>query len=287
VKTSALFFPFDLFGSGGTKAGAELLADAFQEMLADNNRERRPTRARAYANKVRFQEFTFETLADYQDWRRQARLALREVLERDDFLLWTTGNHLGVLPLYDELARQAKDSLVVQFDAHLDIYNLEDCTTELSHGNFLLHCDGSLPPIINLGHRELLLTPEHVAKYFVRTYSAADLAIRPEEALAQVRAAAQNAERVIVDLDCDVFDPAYFPGSAHPQPYGLSPALFLRFLDAAWSGNVLGLALSEFDPAKDVRDQSLSTLVWLLEYVLLRRHEGSPSAPRAQQSRAR
>jgi agmatinase len=275
VKTSALFFPFDLFGSGGTKAGAELVADAFQEMLADNKRERRPTRARAYRNKVRFQEFTFATLADYQDWRRQARVALREVLDRRDFLLWTTGNHLGVLPLYDELARQAQDTLVVQFDAHLDIYNLEDCTTELSHGNFLLHCDGPLPPIFNLGHRELLLTPEHAAKHFVQTYSAADLAIRPEEALAQVRAAAQNAERVVIDLDCDVFDPAYFPGSAHPQPFGISPPLFLRFLDAAWSGNVLGLALSEFDPAKDVRDQSLSTLVWLLEYVLLRHHEKS------------
>ena len=46
-----------------------------------------------------------------------------------------------------------------------------------------------------------------------------------------------------------------------------------RFLDAAWSGQVRGLALSEFDPAKDERDRSLSTLVWLLEYVLLRQHE--------------
>src|SRR6185369_13935910 len=100
MKTSALFFPFDLFGSGGTKAGAELLADAFEEMLADNRREKLATRARAYTNKVRFQEFTFETLADYQDWRRQARRAVADVLERGDFLLWTTGNHLGVLPVY-------------------------------------------------------------------------------------------------------------------------------------------------------------------------------------------
>src|SRR6266513_1487566 len=47
VKTSAIFFPFDLFGSAGAGAGAELLAEAFQEMLADNRRERVPTRARA------------------------------------------------------------------------------------------------------------------------------------------------------------------------------------------------------------------------------------------------
>jgi len=273
VKTTALFFPFDLFGSGGTKAGVELLADAFEEMLADNKREQIPTRARAYANKVGFQEFTFESLADYQDWRHQARLAIREVLERKDFLLWTTGNHLGVLPLYDELAQEPEDTLVLQFDAHLDVYNLSDCTSELSHGNFLLHCEGHLPPIINLGHRELLLKPDYIGNYFAQTYSAAQLAIQPEEALSQVRVAAQKAERIIIDLDCDVFDPAYFPGSAHPQPFGLSPQLFLRFLDCAWSGHVKGLALSEFDPAKDKGDQSLSTLLWLLEYVLLRRHE--------------
>jgi agmatinase len=273
VKTTALFFPFDLFGSGGTKAGVELLADAFEEMLADNKRERLPTRARAYANKVHFQEFTFETLADYQDWRHQARLALREVLRRGDFLLWTTGNHLGVLPLYDELGQKPEDTLVVQFDAHLDVYHLSDCTSELSHGNFLLHCAGHLPPIINLGHRELLLKPDYIGNYFMSSHSATELAIQPEAALAQVRTAAQKAARVFIDLDCDVFDPAYFPGSAHPQPFGLSPHLFLRFLDAAWSGPVQGFALSEFDPAKDVRDQSLHTLVWLLEYVLLRRHE--------------
>jgi agmatinase len=273
VKTSALFFPFDLFGSGGTKAGVELLADAFQEMLADNKRERQPTRARAYANKVRFQEFTFETLADYQDWRRQARLAIRQVVDRGDFLLWTTGNHLGVLPLYDELVRKPDDTLVIQFDAHLDIYNLSDCTRELSHGNFLLHCQGKLPAIINLGHRELLLKQDYIADYFSRAYSSVELALAPDEALAQVRAAAQGAGRVVIDLDCDVFDPAFFPGSAHPQPFGLSPQLFLRFLDAAWTGNVRAMALSEFDPAHDQGDRSLQTLVWLLEYVLLRRHE--------------
>src|SRR5947207_2145573 len=135
-KTSAFFFPFDLFGSGGTGAGAQLLADAFQEMLADNRREKIATRARAYAGKVRFQEFSFDTLADYQEWRSTARQAVRQVFDQDDdFLLWTTGNHLGVLPVYEELGRRKEPALVVQFDAHLDIYNLTDCTSELSHGN--------------------------------------------------------------------------------------------------------------------------------------------------------
>jgi agmatinase len=74
-------------------------------------------------------------------------------------------------------------------------------------------------------------------------------------------------------LDCDVFDPAAFPAVTQPVPFGLSPSLLLRLLDAVWSPNVAGLFLSEFDPGRDRNDQSLAILVWLIEYLLLRRHE--------------
>jgi len=272
VKTRALFFPFDLFGSGGTRVGAELLADAVREMLADNRRERQPTRARCYTSKVRLEEFSFETLDAYKGWRGQARRAVHDVWQHGDFLLWATGNHLGTLPLYEELGAQ-ENSLVIQFDAHLDIYNLSDCTKELSHGNFLLHGDGPMPAIMNVGHRELLLRPEYIRRFYQADFPASELAIDPGPALAKVRAACQSATRILLDIDCDVFDPAFFPGSAQPLPFGISPQLLLRFIDAAWSDKVVGLAISEFDPARDVRDQSLATLIWLIEHVLLKRHE--------------
>jgi agmatinase len=273
VQTTAVFFPFDLFGGAGSRAGVELLADALQEMLADNKRERVSTRARAYAGKIRIEEVTFDKLADYQNWRDKARKTAAAVWERDDFLLWSSGNHLGVLPIYDELAT-AKNSVVVQFDAHLDIYDLSDCKAELSHGNFLLYGAGKLPPIVNIGQRELLLRPSHIDKYFQRTFSAAELAVDPEPAVAYVREVCGQAERVFIDIDCDAFDTAYFPALAQPVPFGLSPALVLRFLDAIWSDKVVGLALSEFDPARDERDRSLETLMWLIEYVLLKKYEG-------------
>jgi agmatinase len=272
VKTSAIFFPFDLFGSGGARAGAEMLAEAFKEMLADNKRERVPTRARAYAGKIRVQDFAFDNLAAYQNWRTEARQAIASAFSRHEFLLWVAGNHLGVLPVYDELAG-SKNTVVVQFDAHLDVYNLSDCTAELSHGNFLLHCTGPLPSLINVGQRELLLRPAYIDKYYRKTFAAAELAVDPEPALAYVRQACAEAERVFLDVDCDVFDAAYFPAVAQPVPFGLSPATVLRFLDAAWSDKVAGLALSEFVPARDQRDRGLETLMWLIEYVLLRKYE--------------
>lgn len=269
MNTRAIFFPFDLFGSTGTKVGVELLADAFQEMLADNKRERIATRARAYANKVRFEEYSFETLADYQDWRGQARARIRQVLRQNDFLFWITGNHLGALPLYDELS---PETLVVQLDAHLDIYNLSDCTTELSHGNFLLHAE-QLPRIVNLGHRELLLRPELIQKYYHANYSVAELVLNEAGVLGKLREMCAEAEQVFVDLDCDVFDPAYFPATSQPRPFGLAPSFLLKVLDAIGSEKLVGFAISEFDPAHDQHDRCLETLMWLMEYVLLLKYE--------------
>ena len=61
---------------------------------------------------------------------------------------------------------------------------------------------------------------------------------------------------------------------AEPRWFGLTPPLFLQLLDAAWSDRVAGVLLSEFDPGRDRQDQGLALLVWLLEYLLLRRYEG-------------
>jgi arginase family enzyme len=273
LKTTVIVFPFDLFGSAGAGAGANLLADELREMLADNKRERVATRARAYAGKLQVRSFNFEKLTTYQEWRNLGRRAARRALDKNDLLLWLAGNHLGVLPVYDELAQQSAGTLVVQFDAHLDIHHFSDCTSELSHGNFLRHCAGPLPMLINVGHRELLLRPEDMGEFYSATLPADVLAVDPEPALQQVRVASAEAERIFLDIDCDVLDPAFFPAVSQPVPFGISPALLLQFLDAAWSPRVAGVAFSEFDPARDRNDQSLSTLVWLLEYLLLKRYE--------------
>lgn len=275
MKTRAVFFPFDLFGSGGAATGAELVADAFQEMLDDNRRERIATRARAYQDQVRIQSFSFPKLSSYEGWKDRARKVVRQSLMRGEFLLWITGNHLGVLPVYEELGCQGTaKTVVIQFDAHLDVYNLSDCTSELSHGNFLLHSTEPLPAIINVGARELLLRPDYVRKYYRQVIPAAKLTIDPQSAEEKIRQAVAQADRVFIDLDCDVLDPAYFPAVSHPMPFGLSPAILLRLIDSAWSERVVGVAVSEFDPARDRNDQSLSTLVWLLEYLLLKMYEG-------------
>src|SRR4051812_45726337 len=247
MRTTALFCPFALFGSPGAADGATLLADAVRELLDDNRRERRPTRSRSYQPHVRVKELAFADATAVGSWRETARAAAKQALAAGDFLLWVGGNHLSVLPVYEEL----EDAAVVQLDAHLDLYNLSDSPPELNHGNFLRHAAGPLPAIVNVGHRDLFLTEKATRPFYRSTFSAADVAIDPAPAVAAVRELAASAGRVFIDIDCDVLDPAYFPATAHPLPFGLSPPQLLRLVDAAWGENLCGVAVSEFDPGRD------------------------------------
>ncbi|MFO0877253.1 MAG: arginase family protein [Gemmataceae bacterium] len=273
MKTQAIFFGFDLFGSAGTAAGAQLLADELREVLADNRRETVRTRARSYTRHVRIEEIEFSTLEELGCWREKGRQRVRALLDDESFLLWCSGNHLGALPVYDELSARGGSSLIVQLDAHLDIHHFRDCATDLSHGNFLLHVDGGPPPVVNIGHRDLLLPADHIARYYQQTFSAADLALEPARVLQQLRQRVQDTEAVYLDLDVDVFDPVYFPAVAQPVPFGLSPAALLGLIEAIGTERLRGLLVSEFDPARDRDDRSLAVLVWLLEYILLRKYE--------------
>lgn len=260
---TAVVFPFDLFGSGGTAAGAQLLGDALQEMLDDAKAETMPARARAYRDVLTIEEVEFETIDELQDWRSRGRKAFRAAA-KDGPLLWVGGNHLSSLPVLEELGPK---TTVVQFDAHLDVYNLADNTKELSHGNFLLHAAKPLPPIVHVGSRDLFLPADHARKHFREIIDAEAVAV--DESAAVERLVAATGPRVWVDIDCDAFDPAFFPAVSHPQPFGLSPAFVLRCLSALGE-KVTGMSLSEFDPGRDVRDQSLGTLVWLAEWLFLR-----------------
>jgi agmatinase len=262
-------FPFDLFGSAGTGAGAQLLGDAVREILDDTEEETRPCRADCLRGNVEVREFAFDTMAKLKDWRKTGRQAVRRELKAGQFLVWIGGNHLSVLPVLEELGR---DTLVVQFDAHLDVYSFHDNTKELSHGNFLKHFESPRPRLVNVGHRDLFLTPNEIVATFEAVYSAVDVATNVDQVAAELRARADGAKRVWIDLDCDAFDPAAMPAVQQPLPFGLVPATFLKLLNSVWSEKVVGLSVSEFDPGRDTRDTSLNLLGWLLEWLLLKVH---------------
>jgi arginase family enzyme len=262
-----IVFPFDLFGSAGTGAGAKLLGDAVHEILDDTEAETRPCRADALRGKVSVKELAFETMDEVTDWRKRGRKLARQLLQSGEFLLWLGGNHLSALPVLEELGA---DTLVVQFDAHLDVYAFHDNTTELSHGNFLRHFEAPRPRLVNVGHRDLFLMPEEISATFEAVYPAWDVAANLPRVVEELKARAAGAKRVWIDLDCDAIDPSALPAVPEPVPFGLLPPAFLALFDAVWAGNVAGLSVSEFDPGRDMRDAGLNLLGWLIEYALLK-----------------
>ena len=276
-KTAAAFFPFDCFGSAGTAKGAELLADAVREMLADNREEQMPARGHTYSPHIQVSETSLSTETDLAKWRSEGSAIIRKILAGNKRLIWSTGNHLGVLPLYDELVPTAEETLVIQLDAHLDIFNLTDCESHPSHGNFLMHCAGPLPRLINVGSRDLMLPAEHIRKYFEEVLTGEQIACDPGAAVGVIAKLAKSAKRLVLDLDCDVFDPAYFPATLNPLPFGLAPAFLLRILEAIGPDRFDIVAISEFAPNRDRDDQSLGTLLWLLEWLFLRWYELRPA----------
>jgi agmatinase len=267
MRSIVAIFPFDQFGGAGTGAGAQLLGDTVREIIDDTEQESRPCRADCLRGKVEVREFAFDTMAKLADWRKSGRQSARKSLAAREFLVWLGGNHLSVLPVLEELGR---DACVVQFDAHLDVYAFHDNTPELSHGNFLKHFDAPRPRLVNVGHRDLFLTAREVAETFEAVYSAEEIAYDLDSVAAKLRATVESAQRVWIDLDCDAFDPTAMPAVQQPLPFGLAPQAFLKFLNAVWSEKVVGLSISEFDPGRDVRDAGLNFLGWLLEFVLLR-----------------
>lgn len=267
MPSNVTVFPFDQFGSAGTGAGAQLLGDAVREILDDTEEESRPCRADCLRGNVEVHEFAFEEMAQLRDWRKTGRLAARRALKAKQFLIWLGGNHLSVLPVLEELG---SETLVIQFDAHLDIYAFHDVTAELSHGNFLKHFDTPRPRLVNVGHRDLFLTHNEIAKSFEGVYSAEEIAINSDRVAVELQAKVTGAKRVWIDLDCDAFDPAAMPAVPQPLPFGLFPVVMLKLLNALWSEKVIGFSMSEFDPGRDARDTGLNLLGWLLEYVLLK-----------------
>jgi agmatinase len=267
MRTTAIVFPFDQFGNSGTAAGAELLADALREVVDDTADEIQPVRASAYAAKLNIKEHRFDTMQALASWKETGRRAARQALAAADFLIWLGGNHLGALPLLETLE---PDTLVVQFDAHLDIYNLRDCKPELCHGNFLLHAE-RLPRIVNVGCRDLFLTAKHVGKTFEAVFASDRIAADFDGVRRELQVLVAGAPRVWIDLDADAFDPAFLPAVCEPMPFGLSPPQVLALVQTIGFEKLAGLSISEFAPGGDVRDASLNLLGWLLEWVLDRK----------------
>jgi agmatinase len=268
MRTKAVIFPFDSFGSGGTARGAELLGDMLREVIDDTQLERTPVRQHAFAAKLDVLEIRLDTMDELAEWQSLAAETLQSVHDVD-FLLWFTGNHLGCLPLYRALD---PGTLILQLDAHLDCYNLHDTHDTLSHGNLLRHVPNAKKRVINIGHRDLFLESKTIGEHFLEAHSAERLATDENMVLTSMTKRMARAKGVWLDIDVDAFDPSICPAVQEPLPCGLFAPHFFRIANAIDFKKLRGVSISEFDPGHDVRDTSLNLLGWLVEWLLLKKY---------------
>lgn len=263
---TAVVFPFDNFGSAGTGDGAKLLGDALHEAIQDEQLEEAETRPRSYTRQLSISEVEFNTTETLSNWRQTGGELARELFQEKEFTLWLAGNHLGVLPVLDELP---EDTLVIQLDAHLDIYNLHDTESELSHGNFLLHQKSKNHHIWNVSSRDLFLMQTDIAQVYDRVIPAEEVAQDFAKVLKELKSRCAKAKRIWLDLDLDAIDPSYAPAVHSPMPFGLTPQQLLAIVHTVPVEKLLGVSICEFDPGRDRNDQSLNLLGWFMEWLLL------------------
>lgn len=270
--THVVCVPLDLFGNAGTSRGAEIFFDAIKDLVDDALVEEVPHRTQLFAESIRFADLPLATIEQAQRWHDSSlEQALERIAATDEFFWWLGGNHLTSLPLYEAIAQVRPSAVVVQFDAHLDIYNLSDCFADLSHGNFIMKAS-RMPRLVNVGNRELVLDPAHIDRYFAACYPADKVYTALPAVIEELRQTCFNADMIYLDIDCDVFDAAFFPGLVEPRPFGLSPMTVLGIINSLPLEKIHGIAVSEYLPARDQESRSLDTLVWLFEYLMLRRY---------------
>lgn len=259
----AVCFPWDHFGNAGTSEGALRLIDVVREIEDDSRLELRPIRSHSILPGLTFDERVFETIDDVTNWQAIGREAIDDAMHAADFTLWLGGNHLSVLPVYEALTR---NDLVIQFDAHLDTFDLFDTSDHLSHGNFLRFVKSAVP-VVNLGHRDLIQRPSAYRAYIRSAFPAWEL---KNELPNEIRKSMKQAKRIWIDIDVDAIDPTYCPAVHQRSAFGLMPLQLLSLVDAVLdSKKVVGCSLSEFDPGRDVNELSLQLLGSFVERLLL------------------
>ena len=170
------------------------------------------------------------------------------------------GEHTATLGILQGMGEKAKKTVVVSFDAHLDVRE-EFLGLTLSHATFMRLISEDVAPakIFEVGTRsvcqEELDYAKEVGIEFIPT-----LQIKREGAAKTVRTLRQKLspyERVYFTIDMDVLDPAFAPAVQNPESDGISTGELLDIVCALCDSRVVGFDVVEVTP---IYDQGISAV---------------------------
>lgn len=164
------------------------------------------------------------------------------------------GEHTITLGVVAGLGSKAQKTVLVSFDAHLDLRN-EFMGLKLSHTTFMRRINEELKPakIFEVGTRavckeELAYTKKAKIEFFtthqIRREGAQAVAEKLKEKLAAY-------EDIYLSVDMDVLDPAYVPAVQNPEPEGIETHVLLDILGSLCDKRVVGFDVVEIAPNYD------------------------------------
>ncbi|MGQ9514247.1 MAG: agmatinase [Thermoproteota archaeon] len=158
-------------------------------------------------------------------------------------------------------------SLLV-FDAHLDLRGAF-MGLKLSHASWLRNTiEAALADkVLVVGARGFCKEEIEYASNKVEYITPLDL--RNDKGKESFTSFVEDAGRLYISIDFDVFDPAYAPGVGNPEPDGLSTSEVYSLLELITSRNLIGFDVVEVSPPYDLGVTSSLAAKTLFELISL------------------
>lgn len=170
---------------------------------------------------------------DWENWQNQA-------VNRTLFL---GGDHSATALTF----LKTKASRLIVLDAHFDLYGPGQ---RLFHGNWL-----------KLLLEKGIITPEKIMVLGVRAWDRTELEYAKSKGIDffpfnEIPNFKPFTEPTYLNLDIDVVDPAFAPGTGYTEPGGWSSRQLLELVKTLRQNNLVAMDIVEVDPSRDLNDMT-------------------------------
>ncbi len=267
--------PFDVTSTFRT--GARFAPRAIRE--ASLNIETYSFRSRMAVEELAIHDLgDLHVVADVEETLHRTEHVVRSLLEAKKRPVILGGEHTITLGCFRGLKEHAQETVVISFDAHLDLRN-EYMGLKVSHTTFMRRLNEQVKPakIIEIGTRavckeELDYAEKAKIKYFT-THQIRKQGI--EKILGEIERAFKGYDDVYLTIDMDVLDPAYAPAVQNPEPEGLDMQTFLEILDSiVEKRRIIALDLVEVTPHYDWGVTAIEAAKILFEALCFMERQG-------------
>jgi agmatinase len=197
-------------------------------------------------------------------------LVTKDTLENGKTPVTIGGEHTITLGTTRALEDKAQDTVIVSFDAHLDLRN-EFQSLKLSHTTFMRRIKEEVKPakIIEVGTRAVCKEELNYAEkeniQYITTQKIRKQGI--QAAIKTLETELSEHKHIYLSIDMDVLDPAYVPAAQNPEPDGLETHMLLDLLGAICGKRVIAFDVLEVAPNYDQGISAIQAAKTIFEII--------------------